>query len=197
MWLVGGAVLLVAAALAIIAVLLVSRPNSAGAAPGSPIDGIECGAMEGTAEHIHAHVAIYIDGQSQVIPRYVGIPTNQRIPGHACFYWLHTHATTNVIHIEAPRNGTYTFGQFLDVWRDTARWDTQSTLAGSLHVDPTIADELAAAQPSNVRVYVGSKAVGSNIRDIVFTDHEDITIEVGRPLRPPVAHFDWAHWQGL
>jgi hypothetical protein len=198
MWLVGGAVLAAASVIAIIAVLLAGGQGRARAdQPGGPVGGIQCGAMEGTSEHIHTHIAIFIKGRPRVIPQYVGIPTNQQIAGRYCFYWLHTHATTNVIHIEAPQNGTYTFGQFLDIWRDTARWDAQSTVAGGFHVDPTVADELAAADPSNVRVYVGSKYVGSNMRAIVFSDHEDVTIEVGRPLRPPVANFDWAHWQGL
>jgi hypothetical protein len=34
-----------------------------------------------------------------------------------CFYWLHTHTTDGVIHIESPTQRIYTLGNFFDEWR--------------------------------------------------------------------------------
>lgn len=164
--------------------------------PGTAIDGIECGAMEGRAEHIHSHLALYWNGNPITVPALVGIPVNQDIPNTYCFYWLHTHATSGVVHIEAPASGTYTLGQFFDIWRDTAQWDRQSTVGGAPRLDDAFLNALRAAPSANVRVYLGSKPVGVRYQDLTLADHKNITIELGIPLRPPVATFGWAHWNG-
>ena len=36
--------------------------------------------------------------------------------GGSCFYWLHTHASDGVMHIESPTQKQYTLGEFFDVW---------------------------------------------------------------------------------
>ena len=73
-----------------------------------PIDGIKCEAMESTIFHIHVHLDIFINGQNSTVPALIGI-TN------SCFYWLHTHDDTGIIHIESPVNKTFTLGQFFDI----------------------------------------------------------------------------------
>jgi len=168
-----------------------------GAQVGAPVDGIQCGAREGQAEHIHTHLALYRGGASVTLPASIGIPVNQTIAGGSCFYWLHTHATTAVIHIEAPASGLYTLGQFFDIWRATARWDRQSTEAQMPLVDASFADALRAASAQDIHVYVGHTLVGAGYQGVTLADHKDITIELGTPLRSPVATFDWAHWPGL
>ena len=76
-----------------------------------PIDGIYCDALEQTAYHIHAHLTIYINGKQVAIPQGIGIASDQ-----SCFYWLHTHTSDGVIHIEFPKQGSPTLGNFLDIW---------------------------------------------------------------------------------
>lgn len=163
---------------------------------GSPIDGIQCGSMEGQAEHIHTHVALFWNGKPVTIPADVGIPYSQDVAGNYCFYWLHTHATSNVVHIEAPSSGTYTLGQFVDIWHYTSIWDSQSTIAQAPNIDASFANALRAAPASNVHVYVGDKLVATSYRDLTFADHKNVTVELGTPLKPPVATFDWQHWDG-
>ncbi len=81
-----------------------------------PIDNIYCDAGEGSVLHIHVHASIYINGQPSLIPQYVGIPTDSQTGQSTCFYWLHTHDTSGVVHIESPITSTFAFGQFLQVW---------------------------------------------------------------------------------
>ena len=38
------------------------------------------------------------------------------VTGGTGFYWLHTHDTTGVIHIESPVQRRYTLGEFFDLW---------------------------------------------------------------------------------
>src|SRR6266566_3801987 len=75
-----------------------------------PVDGVYCDQLEQTAYHIHAHLTIYINGQPVSIPQGVGISSDQ-----SCLYWLHTHTSDGVIHIEAPKKVSPTLDDFLDI----------------------------------------------------------------------------------
>jgi len=72
------------------------------------IDGIGCNPMEQAVFHIHAHLDIIINGAYFLVPSQVGIPSN-------CFYWLHTHDESGIVHIEAPIHRDFTLGQFFDI----------------------------------------------------------------------------------
>jgi hypothetical protein len=79
---------------------------------GSPIGDIQCEAQEEAALHIHAGLAIVLDGQRVTIPANIGINVDQQ-----CLYWLHTHVDKGVIHVESPTTQEqFTLGQFAQVW---------------------------------------------------------------------------------
>jgi len=80
-----------------------STPANAGAqqALSPAVDNVQCNASEQLTYHVHAHLSLYINWKAVPVSQYVGI-TN------ACFYWLHTHDTSGVIHIEAPQQTTFT-----------------------------------------------------------------------------------------
>lgn len=76
------------------------------------INGVSCDSMEQSGFHIHAHVTIYISGKRVTVPAGIGIET-----GGPCFYWLHTHTSDGVIHIEAPqKQSNLALDDFLTVW---------------------------------------------------------------------------------
>ena len=89
------------------------------------VHGIRCGPTEQLVYHIHAHLAVYVNGQSRALPGGIGIPGSvvQRsaegpvAAGGVCIYWLHTHAPDGVIHVESPTRRVYTLGDFFDEWR--------------------------------------------------------------------------------
>ncbi len=83
-----------------------------------PIDHVYCDPLEDQVTHIHAHVSIYINGERSLIPQFVGI-AQDNAGDVTCYYWLHTHDASGVIHIESPASAreTFTFGQFVDVWQ--------------------------------------------------------------------------------
>ena len=95
------------------------------AATGATVAGIQCGSHEETLFHIHAHVAIMVDGSLRSIPQGIGIaPPRQEeqtssgpdVVSGSCFYWLHTHTADGIIHIESPLQRTFTLGDFFDMW---------------------------------------------------------------------------------
>src|SRR4051812_3384870 len=71
----------------------------------TPIDGIRCESLEGSAFHIHAKLDIFINGQNYTLPASIGITDD-------CLYWMHTHDESGIIHIESPIQKTFTLGQF-------------------------------------------------------------------------------------
>src|SRR5579884_3607120 len=97
--------IIAAVAVAGVAAALLYKP-----APVNAIDGLECGAMEATAWHHHSILNLFVDGKQQVLPAQIGIVSNPS----TCFYWLHVHDTTGIIHMEAPKQLPFTLGQFLD-----------------------------------------------------------------------------------
>ncbi len=91
---------------------------------GKPVDGVACNTGEQLAYHIHAHLAVYVDGQLRTIPYGIGIvqPVAEQtssgpfVSQGSCFYWIHVHDLSGVIHIESPTPRTYTLGQFFALW---------------------------------------------------------------------------------
>jgi hypothetical protein len=136
---------------------------------GQTIDGIPCNRTEQLTYHVHAHLLLLINGVSAPLPALIGIPIAD---GAAeCFYFLHTHDTTGVIHIEAPKPTTFHLGQFFDIWGQPLSRTRASALKGPLHV------------------FVGKKPFTGNPRNIPLTPHELITIEQGKLVKPPSYTF--------
>src|SRR6202011_2527416 len=108
-----------------------SRPvmllaSTAGEATGQTVDGIQCQTMEQLVYHIHAHLAVFVDGAPKAIPYGIGIapprqivqtPEGLAVASGACFYWLHSHTADGIIHVEAPVQRIFTLGNYFDIWR--------------------------------------------------------------------------------
>jgi len=100
---------LIAGALAVLAAGPFKAPRSALA-----IDGITCDNNEHTVYHTHTHLDIFVNGQPYGVPGGIGIRPSD------CFYWVHTHASDGIIHVESPEQRLMTLGDFLDIWTQTA-----------------------------------------------------------------------------
>ncbi len=126
------------------------------------IDGIQCNVVEQLLFHIHAHLDIIINGVYFLVPSQIGIPGN-------CFFWLHTHDESGIIHIESPVNRDYTLGQFFDIWNKKLNNDQ-------------IFNYVANAN-NPLTVYVNGTKVpnGTNYRDIKLHAHDEIAIVYGLP----------------
>jgi len=127
------------------------------------IDGVQCSSFEQLVFHIHSHLDIFINGKPFTIPAQIGI-----IPGK-CFYWLHTHDESGVIHIESPVNRNYTVGQFFDIWNQK--------------LNNTQVLDNAANSKNPLSAYINGVKVptGVNYRDIKLGAHDEIAIVYGSP----------------
>jgi hypothetical protein len=142
-----------------------------------PINGIPCETSERVLFHVHAHLAIYVNGQAQTVPYGIGIGQPWRIQqsiegpfvaGGSCFYWLHTHTQDGVVHIESPEQRTFTLGDFFAIWGQPL----SSTQVGNAQ-GPVIA-------------YVNGQPTSGDPSLIPLEAHELIQLDVGAdvPLQP-------------
>ncbi len=149
--------------------------QTAAATPVNPsypaVDGISCDASEQLVYHIHVHVSLYINGQPVSIPAQVGIASDG-----SCYYWLHTHDTTGIIHIESPTQHTYTFGNFLDIWNG---------YFNQLGFPTQLSDS------SGWTVYVNGKLYTGDFRNIPLNAHTLITMGYNSPGIKPDTTYNW------
>jgi hypothetical protein len=144
-------------------------PDTAKGGQGQPVDGVQCLAMEGLALHIHSHLAIFYHGKQIAVPAQVGIaPVGQA----GCYYWLHTHDASGIIHIEAPQltppgGSAYTLGLFFDIWGQPLARDNVAGLRGP------------------VTAYVNGERYDGDLQSLALRAHEQIVLEIGDPLVPP------------
>lgn len=145
------------------------------------VDGIRCAPLEQLAYHIHAHLAVYVDGSLRALPAGIGIPGALlddtpygpfAVSGQ-CFYWLHTHASDGVIHIESPTATIYSLGEFFDEWHQPLGPDQVATARGP------------------VTAIVNGKIWSKNPRSIPLVPHLDIQLDVGSP-KVPFQPVSWA-----
>jgi hypothetical protein len=147
-------------------------------ASGGNVDSVGCLGQEQTVFHIHAHLTVFVDGTPRQIPDAIGI-TNAQVQNtpegafagggtNSCFYWLHTHASDGILHIESPVQRTYTLGNFFDIWGQ-----------------PLGPSQVGPAKGTVTALYNG-KLYDGNPRDIPLTAHAQIQLDVGKPLVAPV-----------
>jgi hypothetical protein len=146
---------------------------------GNPVDGVACNAGEQLAYHIHAHLAVYVNGQPALIPYGIGIkqPVAEQtsagpfVAQGDCFYWIHVHDLSGVIHIESPTQQTYTLGQFFDLWGQ-----------------PLSATQVGPAS-GPVTAFVNGSPFQGDPRSIPLDAHQVIQLDVGTVVPPQPYHF--------
>lgn len=137
-----------------------------------PVDGVYCDQLEQLAYHIHVHLTIWLNGSQVTVPSQVGIA-----PDTSCFYWLHTHDTTGVVHIEAPTAALLNLQQFLDIWG---------------HHFSTLGFQDQLTSSTGWTVYVDGKQISGGFSKVAFQPHMVITIAYNSPNITPDTVYNFA-----
>jgi hypothetical protein len=145
------------------------------------VDGVQCAPIEQLAYHIHAHLQVYVNGQPRALPGAIGLigPVAQQTAygpfygAQQCYYWLHTHASDGVIHIESPTARIYTLGTFFDEWHQ-----------------PLNTSQVAGAT-GKVAAFLNGKPWTQDPRSIPLRPHASVQLDVGSPSVPAAA-ISWA-----
>lgn len=142
-----------------------TAPSPTPGATGAPaISSISCDVDEQVTYHVHAHLNIRFEGELQPVPTDVGVL-------ETCLYWLHTHASQGVVHVEAPTEAAYTLGQFFDVWGQA--------LSGTQVLGRTV------GAGETLSVFVDREPYTGDPRSIVLGDLKAIELQIGtEPFDP-------------
>jgi hypothetical protein len=145
-------------------------PDTPQGGHGQTVDGVGCGAQEYSALHVHTHLALFDNGKQIQVPTFIGFAPSPGSGG--CLYWIHTHDSSGIIHLEAPdlsppQGGPYTLGMLFDIWGQ-----------------PLQADDVA-GMTGEVTAYVNGEKYTGDLHSIPLGAHQQIVLEVGTPVVPP------------
>jgi hypothetical protein len=155
-----------------------ATPTAAGAQSAGPLpdtNSISCDALESTVEHIHIHVAIFVNGQEQQIPFGVGIGQPWQVSDSdegpfvtdgACFYWLHTHTGDGIVHVESPVRRRFTLGDFFAIWQ------------------LPLSETQVGPATGQVITYVNGQRSNTPPQNVTLLPHERIQLDVGVDVPP-------------
>jgi len=164
----GGALTAVLVVLIIMAIVA----NRSSGLNTQPVADIHCDSGEQLAVHYHAHVDLIYNGTPVAIPAGTGITSS-------CFYWMHTHQTSGIIHMEAPKdsaNRQFTLGDFFAVWRQPITGRQIATIP--------------VQKGDQVKVWVDGKPYSGDPAKVVLKSHEQVVVEWGTTFVDPPT-FDW------
>jgi hypothetical protein len=123
--------------------------------------GLNIAPMEGTAQHIHAHLDVFVNGQK------VSVPANLGIAGDGSqLAEMHTHDDTGVIHMESPsKDKKFTLGEVFAEW--------------NVRLSPTQIGGLTTDATHTLTVYVNGKPQAGDPAAIQLAAHQEIALVYG------------------
>ncbi|MEO7039750.1 MAG: hypothetical protein ABI446_09925 [Gemmatimonadaceae bacterium] len=139
---------------------------------GQNVDGISC---DGSIpiQHIHAHLTLIADGVQRAIPLGIGASGAEVISNFVvdarCFYWVHTHDASGIIHIESPNATQRNLGELFAIWGEPLSRSNVGGFTGA------------------VTAYVDSTRYDGDLGSLGFVERQQITLIVGTvPPQLPV-----------
>jgi hypothetical protein len=155
-----------------------------------PVAGIPCDGLEQTQTHYHAALQIVYQGAVHPIASNIGIVSTPTAV--TCYYWLHVHAgSPNTIHIESPKNRTFTLGDFFAIW---SAWSGTKVSLDSKHVATftLTGDQQLVVYISNTDSKSPATIYSGDPNKIVLHSHDVITLEITPPTVSPPPSFTFA-----
>jgi hypothetical protein len=136
------------------------------------------------AEHYHAQLSIYVNGQQVTLP--VNIGEGDSGP---CTQPLHVHAgdpSPNVIHIESPTVKSYTLGDFFKVWAATPNISGPTTVVFNQNqiFNYTVGNGF------ELRMFVNGQQ-STAYDSLVLQSHMNIVVVYGTPAT------NWSYYQNI
>ena len=161
------------------------RADSSTGGNGQTVDGIACQkSMVENQFHIHSYVGVLVNGQWYATPDAIGMfQPGPLIKGYVnaatCFYSIHTHDRSGVIHQEAassvpPSGSLFTLQNVMDVWGQTLTGNGFSRWSGLVRT-------FVATTALRNQYTSGFTEFTGDPNTISLYSHEAIFIEVGPP----------------
>jgi hypothetical protein len=122
--------------------------------------GLQVSAAEGSVNHFHVHLDIFVDGKPVPVPANLGIDQSAQAMSE-----LHTHDAKGVLHIEAPAHRRYILGQVFNEW--------------GVQLGADRIGGLKAGDGKTLTAYVNGKPVTGSPASIELTGHREIALVFG------------------
>jgi hypothetical protein len=153
--------------------------DSSAGGQGQTVNGVACDTLPPVV-HVHSHLTLIADSVQRAIPLAVGTVdpfiVQNFVVAARCFYWLHTHDASGIIHLEAPVTTPLTLGDFFAIWGEPL---SRSNVAGF---------------QGTVTAYVDSTRYDGDLSAIAIESHKQITLIVGGvPAVIPIYQFPSAY----
>jgi hypothetical protein len=145
-----------------------SLPNPDNVADRIDAAGLPSSSTESLTVHYHSHVDIFVNGKSEPVASSIGREDQ------SLFSPFHTHATSGLIHIEAPEDQDFTVGMLFTEWGVRL---TNDCIGGYRSPD------------TKLKAYLDGTAYTQLISTIVLKKGEEIAIVIGSP--PPTIPSSW------
>jgi hypothetical protein len=122
--------------------------------------------QEALAFHIHMLLQVYVDGKAVTVPQGIGIDQVEQF-----ITVLHTHDATGIIHVESPKQTTYTLGEFMNVW--------------GVPFSSTTLGAYSNSGDRQVRVFLNGKPYSGDPTGLTLKQHELIVVTYGTTKQLP------------
>jgi hypothetical protein len=159
---------------------------------GAPVDGITCDPTMSNNYHIHVWLGLWVNGQEVALPMGAGMVN----PGPAvsgfintatCFYHIHTHDQSGIVHVEDPdpqgvpiTQSLYTLKDFFDIWGITVNANQFGPYTGPVRVFTSGQIYRGDDASSNFVTPASSLTYyGNDPSTVPAYSHEVIDVEVG------------------
>lgn len=154
------------------------------------VDGILCKPMMFNNYHVHVYVGLYVGGKQVAIPDQIGMyqpgaVENGYTNTATCFYYIHTHDASGMVHLESPVNAAvgdslFTLHNVFDVWGMSVGRNNVGPFAGTVRIFIGRAKlGTTTVSPSSYSEYFGDPNA------IALYSHQAIWFEVGPPYFTP------------
>ena len=155
---------------------------------GGTIDGIPCAPVMYNTYHVHAFVGVMVAGKEIATPDAIGMyepgaESNGVTDTASCYYSIHTHDASGMIHLESSSTASlgssiFTLGNLLDVWGMPIASSRFGPYSGTVRV-------FYATTPLT-DIYSGTyyQYTGTAPKSIKLYSHEAIWIQIGSPYVP-------------
>ena len=152
---------------------------------GQAVDGIPCNtSMISNEYHVHVYLGVVYQGQLMALPDGIGMlnpgpDQNGFVNSASCFYYIHTHDASGLIHIEAPQNipmssVIYHLKDALDIWGVPHGATNFGPFNGPIHV-------FVGNVPLKTTTVSSYKELTESYDNIRLRSHEAIWLEIGKP----------------
>lgn len=132
---------------------------------------------EGTTLHIHQHLDVFVNGKRVTVPALIGIYGGGDPTQGGFFVELHTHDSSGIMHVEAPKKQAFTLGQFFGVW--------------GVRLSKQCVGGYCAAPGKPLKFYVNGKRFSGNPNNVVLHQHDEYAVVYGKPPAKIPATYNW------